>query len=151
MNLWFECKVKYLKINQESGREEKANESYLLDAVSYTEAEKRIYEELEKMISGEFSISRISKTNISEIVPSENGQYWYKAKVSFTSVDEESGKTKKLTQYLLVLANSIKEAFDTVEDHLSESMADYEVPAINISPIVDVFPFYSEEVSTDKE
>ena len=75
----------------------KVSETYLLDAVSFTEAETRIYKELVSMVSGEFSVTRISRTKLAEIIPSESGDRWYKAKVTFITFDEgererETGK-----------------------------------------------------------
>ena len=78
MNTWFECTAKYIKMD-ENGHEKKASETYMLDAISFTEAESRIYKELQTMVSGEFMVSKISKTRISEIIPSDNGDRWYKA------------------------------------------------------------------------
>ena len=80
---WFEAKVKYMKVN-EDGREKKVNEAYLLDAMSYTEAESRIMHEMESVISGDYYISSLKKSNITELVPSEdeNDDRWYKAKVN---------------------------------------------------------------------
>ena len=90
---WFEAKVKYVKVS-EDGREKKVNESYLLDALSYTEAESRIMHEMESLIKGEYYISGLKKSNITELVLSEdeNDDRWYKAKVAIIDADEVSGK-----------------------------------------------------------
>ena len=113
MNTWFECTAKYIKMD-ETGHEKKASETYLLDAISFTEAESRIYKELQTMVSGEFVVSRIAKTRISEIIPSDNGDRWYKAKVTFITVDEESGKEKRVSQSVLVFSDNVKEAYDQI-------------------------------------
>jgi hypothetical protein len=100
MNTWFECTAKYIKMD-ESGHEKIVSETYLLDSVSFTEAESRIYKELQTMVSGEFTVSKIAKTRISEIIPADNGDRWFKAKVTFISIDEESGKEKRTSQAVL--------------------------------------------------
>ena len=140
MNTWFECTAKYIKMD-ETGHEKKASETYLLDAISFTEAESRIYKELQTMVSEEFIVSRIAKTRISEIIPSDNGDRWYKAKVAFITVDEESGKEKRVSQSVLVFSDSIKEAYDQIIVAMEGMMADFEISGINESTILDVFPY----------
>jgi len=144
MNTWFECTAKYIKMD-ENGHEKKASETYLLDAISFTEAESRIYKELQTMVSGEFTVSKIAKTRISEIIPSDNGDRWYKAKVTFITVDEESGKEKKVAQFVLVFSDSIKEAYDQIIEAMQGMMADFEISGINESTILDVFPYLNEK------
>ena len=140
MNTWFECTAKYIKMD-ESGREKKASETYLLDAISFTEAESRIYKELQTMVSGEFAVSKIAKTRISEIIPSDNGDRWFKAKIAFITVDEESGKEKRVSQNVLVFSDNIKEAYDQIIEAMQGMMADFEISGINESTILDVFPY----------
>jgi len=144
MNTWFECTAKYIKMD-ENGHEKKASETYLLDAISFTEAESRIYKELQTMVSGEFMVSKIAKTRISEIIPSDNGDRWYKAKVAFITVDEESGKEKRIVQQILVFSASIKDAYDQIIEAMQGMMADFEISGINESTILDVFPYLSEK------
>ena len=93
------------------------------------------------MVTGDFMVSRISKTRISEIIPSDNGDRWYKAKVTFITVDEESGKEKRVSQMVLVFSDSIKEAYDQVIESMQGMMADFEISAISESTILDVFPY----------
>jgi len=147
-NNWFECKVKYVKID-ENGKEKKVTEPYLVDAVSFTEAEARIHTELEKMIHSDFIVTNISKSNISELFPNENGDRWFKAKTTFVTVDEESGKEKKSNNYMLVEANNVKDAYDFLTEGLSDMIVPFEIPSVTESPIMDVFPFFKDEVNED--
>ena len=87
---WFECKVRYDKL-QENGAVKKVNEPYLVDALSFTEAEARIIEEQTPFISGDFSVSAVKRTKISEIFWNEGGDRWYLVKVAFITIDERSG------------------------------------------------------------
>lgn len=143
MNTWFECTAKYSKMG-EDGREKKVSETYLLDAVSFTEAETRIYKELVSMVSGEFTVTRISKTKLAEIIPAESGDRWYKAKVTFITFDEESGKEKRVSQFVLVFSDNVRNAYDQVIEAMKGMMADFEIGGITESPIVDVFPYVPE-------
>jgi len=115
----------------------------LVDALSYTEAEKRINEEMAAYISEEFKITNIKVGNYAEIHPFENADRWFKSKVSLLAFDEESGKERKSNMYLLVQANDVKEAFDNTMIAMKNTMGEYTIPAISESPIVDVFPYFS--------
>ncbi|WP_010181121.1 DUF4494 domain-containing protein [Aquimarina agarilytica] len=145
---WYECKVKYRK-TLESGEQKVVTESYLLDAISYTEAEARINEEMSAYVSEEFKITNIKVANFSEIHPVENTDRWFKSKVSLIAFDEESGKERKSNIYLLVQGNDLKEAFDNTNTAMNGTTGDYTIPAIAESPIMDVFPYFSDEVDEE--
>lgn len=142
--IWYECKVKYRKTN-DTGVQKMVTEPYLIDAVSYTEAESRINEEMSAYISDEFKITNIKVANYAEIHPFENSDRWFKSKVALVAYDEESGKERKTNIYLLVQANDVKEAYDNTVTAMKNTMGDYTIPAISESPIMDVFPYFSGE------
>lgn len=142
--IWYECKVKYRKID-ENGVQKVATEPYLVDALSYTEAESRINEEMSAYVSEEFKITNIKVANYTEIHPFENTDRWFKSKVSLLAYDEESGKERKTSFYLLVQANDVKEAYDNTVFAMKNTMGEYTIPAISESPIMDVFPYFSGE------
>ena len=144
MNTWFEVGVKYSKMG-EDGREKRITEVYLLDAITFGEAEVRIYKELEKMISGEFTVTKIARTNLSEIIPDTHGDRWYKGKVTFITFDETSGKEKRISQFVLCYADSVDSSDKKIIDAMKGMMADFEITAIAESPIVDVFPYVKED------
>ena len=96
MHTWFECKIRYEKV-MENGMQKKVTEPYLVDALSFTEAEARIIEEMTPFISGEFTVSDIKRANYSELFPSdeESADRWFKCKLIFITLDEKSGAEKK--------------------------------------------------------
>ncbi|TAJ15344.1 DUF4494 domain-containing protein [Marinilabiliaceae bacterium JC017] len=141
----FECKVKYLKIDEQSGQQKKVSETYLVDAVSFTEAESRIHTEMETMISGDFTVTNLRKANYAEIFPFDDGDRWYKSKVSFVSIDEEAGKEKKVSNQILVLACDVKDAYDKINEGMSGMTVDFDINMIAESPILDFFPYFKEE------
>lgn len=94
--IWYECKVKYRKTH-ETGEQKLSTDTYLLDAVSFTEAEARISEEMKTLTSEEFRIMNIKVANFSEVHPFENSDRWFKVKVSLLIIDERSGKEKNQT------------------------------------------------------
>lgn len=135
---WFECKVRYDKM-QENGAVKKVNEPYLVDALSFTEAESRITEEQAHYISGEFSVSAVKRTKISEIFFNENGDRWYMVKVAFITIDEKTGVEKKTSNLILVQASSFKDAYDNFLEGMKGTMADYEIQSITETPLMDVY------------
>ena len=141
---WYECKVKYRKID-ESGVQKVVSEPYLVDALSFTEAESRINTEMAAFVSEEFKIVNIKVANFAEIHNFENSDRWFKSKVSLLAYDEESGKERKTSFYLLIQANDVKEAFDNTMQVMQNTMGEFTIPAISESPIVDVFPFFKGE------
>ncbi|KFF12010.1 DUF4494 domain-containing protein [Flavobacterium hydatis] len=142
--IWYECKVKYRKTD-DTGTQKVTTEPYLVDALSYTEAETRINEEMSAYISEEFKITNIKMANYAEIHPFENADRWFKSKVSLMAYDEESGKERRSNMYILVQANDVKEAYDNTIGIMKNTMGDYTIPAIAESPIMDVFPYFSGE------
>ena len=139
MALWFECKVRYERM-ADNGVLKKLNEPYLVDALTFTEAEARIIEKITPFISGEFSISAVKKTKISEIFFNDSGDRYYSVKVNFISLDEKTGVEKKTSNHMLVQASDFADALKKFEEGMKGTMADYEIASITETPIMDVFP-----------
>lgn len=139
---WFEAKVKYVKVG-EDGRERKVSEMCLLDAMSYTEAESRIVSEMEMIVKGDYNIASLKKSNISEVVTSEDktDDRWYKAKIAIIDADEVSGKEKSSYQYYLVAAANTNQALENLEKALATFVVPYEISSIADTLFVDVFPY----------
>ncbi|MEZ5105353.1 MAG: DUF4494 domain-containing protein [Draconibacterium sp.] len=145
MQTWFESKVKYKKVSQ-SGNEQLVTEIFLLDAVSYTDAETRIIRKMQELIRGnEFTIIDIKKSRIAEVFPFESGEWWYKATINLVTLDEDAGKEKKLRTYYLLMADDIKEALERLDESLSYLVIPYVTTSITVSAIVDVFPYEPSE------
>jgi hypothetical protein len=144
MSTWFECKAKYQKTDQ-NGKEKMVTEPYLVDAVSFTDAEKRINEMLSPYITGEFKVTNIKIANFSELIPNEACDRWFKCKVTFIGYNEEKNTETKTNTYMLVQASTVKQAFEFTENALKGTVSDYQIPSIQESPLKDVFP-YSESV-----
>jgi hypothetical protein len=141
MQNWFEVRVKYLKIDDD-GRERKVTEAMLFDAVTYTDAEAHVTEQLREIIRGEFVIDKISKSNIIETFPHETGAFWYKGKISIVTIDEKGGKEKKVNNYFLVEADDIKQALQRLEEGLSYILVPYTITSLQVSSIVGVYPYF---------
>ena len=146
---WFECKVAYEKI-MENGAPKKVTEPYLVDALSFTEAEARILEEMKPFISGEMTIADIKRARLAELFFNENGDRYYKAKVQFITLDEKSGAEKKTSMQMLAQASDIKGAIAVIEEGMKGTMADYVIASVSETMIMDVFPFSTEDKAKDK-
>lgn len=149
MAQWFECKVRYDKL-MENGMQKKVNEPYMVDALSFTEAEARIIEEVTPFISGDFSVSAVKRTNISEIFWDDSADKWYHVKVNFITIDEKSAVEKKTTSHILVAATDFKGALDNFMEGMKGTMADFEIVAITETALMDVYAAKLESKDADK-
>jgi len=145
MQTWFECKVKYVKIDDD-GRERKVSEVYLVDAVTFTDAETRIIQQMGTMVRGEFIVDNIKKSNIVEIYPHDNGEWWFKARIGIVTIDEKAGKEKKINNYFLVAADDIKQALQRLEEGPSYILVPYQTNSLAVCNIVDIFPYFEDVV-----
>ncbi len=141
-NNWFECKVKYEK-TMENGLTKKVSEPYLVDAISFTEAEKRIIEEIRPFMTGEFVISDIKRANYSEVFfcDAESADRWFKCKLSFITLDEKSGAEKKSNSYALVQAGDLREAIKYLDEQMKGTIMDYQIASVTETMIMDVYPY----------
>jgi len=144
MNTWFTVKVRYTK-QLENGTLKRVTEPYLLAAVSFTDAEARIYEELGALIRGEFMVVGIARTDLADIFQYEDSAKWFKCKITYGIEEEDGDKKKNVAQNFLVSASDVKEAYGRMEDSLAGLMIDYQVLSIVSSGIVDIFPYREED------
>lgn len=143
MHTWFECKIRYEKV-AENGMNKKVTEPYLVDALSFTEAEARIIKEMAPFISGEFTVADIKRANYSELFENETGDRWYKCKLLFITLDEKSGAEKKVSSQVLVQANDLREAVKSLDEGMKGTMADYVIASVAETSIMDVYPYSAE-------
>lgn len=143
---WFECKVRYDKLQENGTSVKKVTETFLVDALSFTEAESRIIEERKPYISGDFSVSAVKRTKISEIFFDDNGDKWYLVKWLIVTLDEKPaalGKApveKKVAVLTLVQASTFEGALEQFNECMKGTLADFEIAQINETQILDVYP-----------
>ena len=145
MHTWFECKIQYEK-TMENGMNKKVTEPYLVDALSFTEAEARIIEEVSPYISGEFTIADIKRANYTELFfcEEDSADRWFKCKLTFISLDEKSGAEKKTSSNVLVQAADLRDAVKKLDEGMKGSMMDYVISSMAETAIMDVFPFSAD-------
>lgn len=149
MSDWFTVKVKYLK-QLDNGSITSKSEAYMLNALSFTEAEARLQGILEEYIP-EYNLLTVAKTNIQDVIIDEAQEFFYKVKVSYISADPDSGKEKKINENYLIQADGLKESYEKMEVRLQGSIVDWEIPSITKTNIVDVFPYVEDRVIENKE
>jgi len=139
---WFECKVKYEKIT-EDGTPKKVTEQYVVDALSFAEAEARIIEEMSHFISGEFIVDSVKKAPYAEVFFSDNEEAdrFYRAKLDFITIDEKTEKEKRSRTTYLVQAVNLNDAMKNVDEVMKGTMIDYDAAAITDTKLMDVFEY----------
>lgn len=138
MTQWIKTSVRFDKI-MENGAVKKVTEPYLVDALSFTEAEARIIEEVTPFISGDFTVSAVKKSKISEIFRDNSGDKWYLVKVAFITIDEKTAAEKRSVSQILVQANDFANAVENFKDGMKDTLADFEIVSVAETPIIDVF------------
>ena len=147
MNYWFECKVSYERQADSMGMK-KVSESYLVDALSFTEAEERIIKEVRPFVSvGELEVVNIRRARIAELFLNEEAEddRYFRAKVNFITVDEKSGSEKKTSATMIVKSDSLPNAVTELKAQLDSQMASYEISAVTDTQILDVFQYEAPE------
>ena len=141
-NEWFECKVKYER-TLDDGKVKKVTEPYLVDALSFTEAEKRVIEERTPYMMGEFQVSDIKRARLAELFESdlESADKFYKAKLTFITLDEKTGAEKKSSHMVLVQAGDFESAVKSLKEGMKDSMSDYVISAMTETPILDIYHY----------
>ena len=141
---WFLCKIRYEK-TMEDGLQKKVNENYVVDAVNFTDAEARITKKMSSYISGEFTVEEIDRCKFGEIFFSDQdtADKWYKAKLQFITIDEETEKEKRTTVNYLVQGSSLENARKNIDEVMGGTMIDYVIVGVNETNYMDVFEYTS--------
>lgn len=149
---WFETKIKYQK-TMEDGSEKVVSELYVVDALTCTEAENTIIDEMSAYISGDNKVTRTSEAAFGEVFFSDNDEddKWYKAKLQFITIDEKTEKEKRSNQTYLVQAKSLARALRYVDEVMGKTMIDYDIVGLNGTKILDVFEHHSSSSSGKTE
>jgi len=147
---WFECKIRFEK-TMEDGLQKKVTEAYVVDALSFSEAEERIIEEMSSYISGEFNVTDIKKAPYGEIFFSDQelADRWYKAKLMFITIDEKTEKEKKSSVNYLIQAGSFNGAVKGIEEVMGGTMIDYTIASVTETQLMDVFEHVAKSAKAD--
>ncbi|MBQ7149986.1 MAG: DUF4494 domain-containing protein [Prevotella sp.] len=148
---WFETKIRYRK-TMEDGMEKPVTEQYVVDALSFSEAETAITEEMAVYISGEYKITDIKPAAYGEIFFSDadKDDRWFKAKLQFITLDEKTQKEKRSTTTYLVQAGSLQGAVKHIEEVMGGTMIDYVIASLQETQIMDVYEHHAQKRNTEE-
>jgi len=148
---WFICDIRYEKV-MEDGLQKKVKEQYVVDALSFSEAEERIIDEMASYISGEYDVVEIDRAPFKEIFFSDDemADKWYKAKLQFITIDEKTNKEKKTKVTYLVQAGSFEGARKNIDEVMGGTMIDYVISSVSETNIMDVFEYVSSKKEDKK-
>ena len=143
---WFECKIRYEK-TMEDGLPKKVSEVYVVDALSFSEAEERIMEEMLPYNLVDIEIVDVKIAPYREIFFADDNlaDQWFKAKLSFITIDERSNKEKRTSMMYLVNAGNISSAINNIDKVMSGTMIDYVTTSISATKIFDVFEYKKKD------
>lgn len=146
---WFLCKIRYDKMD-ENGVNKKVTEPYLVDALSFAEAEARIIKQITPFITGEFAVADIKREHYSEVFTSDDeaADKWFAGRLAFITIDEVSSKEKRSFVNVLAQAGNLRAAMNRVDEGMKGTMADYKSMMLKETAIVDIYPY---EVKDDKQ
>lgn len=141
---WFETKIKYQR-TMEDGSEKVVSELYVVDALTCTEAENKVIDEMSAYSSGENKVTRTSEAAFGEVFFSDNYEddKWYKAKLQFITLDEKTEKERRTNVTYLVQAKSLARALRYVDEAMGKTMIDYDIVGLNETKVMDVFEHHS--------
>lgn len=139
MSQWFETKVKYDKTMLDTGAIKSVTEPYLVDALSFTEAEARITKEMEPFVSGELTVTAVRKVRFEDVLYHEGGDRWYKVKINMITIDEKTGAEKRSASFSLVQASEFKLSLDYFLEAMKSVLFDFEIVNITEMAYIDVF------------
>ena len=147
LNNWFECKVSSDK-TMENGLVKRVTDTYVIEALSFTEAEARVIEYIRPYINGEFEVKAVGRKKYSEVFynDSDAAHLWFHAKVMFVSLDEKTGEDKYSPSFILVQAADIRDAIKHLDEQMRGTLGDYTIAEMKVTAIMDVVRYASEEI-----
>lgn len=126
--------VQYGRV-QENGTTKAVKEQYLVDALTFTEAEARITLEMVSSDNG-FEVLDITRPRLHEAFL-DSGDAFYKAKVKYVTLDEKTGTEKATVTTWIVRADSFDEAYKTIKNTFKGGVSDASIVSLVETPIVD--------------
>lgn len=144
MSNWYRLKIAYLK-QAENGSVIKKSETYLLNAMSFIEAETRLQMILESYIP-EYDLSAIAKVKMTDAVFHETAETWWQIDMVYVSCDEDSGKEKKIKEMFMIAAGDVKEVIERTHERMTGSVVDWMITGVKMTDVLDVFPYEDGQI-----
>jgi hypothetical protein len=140
MNSVFSVSVKYLKLVEGGEGYKKMNEVFLVNAVSYTDVEAKITEEMQMRTTSEFHITNINREKYAYVLTNdEDGGYFFNAVVSYSSLDDDGQNEKKIRMNICVETSNIDNVSEIVSKVFSGlDNVDYNLIKVVLTKIIYV-------------
>ena len=139
MSMWYKTSVTYDKM-MDDGSVRKVTEKYLVDSLSFAEAEARTTEERKPFTPSDFDVRAAKRTKITQIFGDNEAERFYLAKVAFITIDEKTAAEKRTVSQILVCAKDFDEALQIFKDGMKDAMADWELVSLAETQIMQVYP-----------
>jgi hypothetical protein len=149
MPTWFVGKIRYQQPidemaiggrNEELIKQKVVTEAYLIDAVSYTDAEARLYKTVADS-TPDFEVTALAPMKLADVLHVEGGDNWYRCKVVYMTEDEKSGKEKKVVHAVLINGETVKQAYERTEQQYSTLLVPFTITDVVLTPILEVVPY----------
>jgi len=143
MKQTFLTKVSYTK-QFDNGTFKRVVEQYLFDGHTFTDCEANVYTHLGSMIKGEFTIMKMDKFMVDEIIGDKENQFekFFLLKQIHTDIDDREVKMK-----MLVNASNIEMAKEIAMQYNAEVfMFEPEINSIVETKILDYFQSVTETI-----
>ena len=134
--IYYEIKVKYDHQVIEDNKKPNKPETYLVEGITCADVEQRLIDYLKPFISGDWEVLSCKRSQFYELIPSPEGDKWYKGRVEMITIEESGKETRKPTTFY-VQASNITEANKSLHQALSN--LDCEVIGVTRSSILEVF------------
>lgn len=137
---YFKCVVKLDKV-QEDGLVKKVSETYLVDAISHTDAENLVVDNVAPYANGEFEVYAITRASISDVLTSEDSQaeFFYQTTICFITLDEKTAKEKIVKQRILIQAADFDDAIRRAKEEMKQWMSEVVTLEMKLTKYMDYF------------
>lgn len=135
----FETQIRYDRINAR-GVQDTCTETYLVEALSFSQAEASITIEMQPYITGDLDIPAIKRISVADIIDRHNSDAdkYFRAKLTYITINERTMKEKRQSFDYIVRANDIDSAHAAVVAYMKQSPQDYVIAKLEETRIVEL-------------
>ena len=136
--MYYEVKIKHPEVN-EVGKEKCVTRTFLIDSMSFTEAEAQMIEHA-KVYASDYEVISIARSKVNEVIENDIGSdemKFFNVTVAYFE-EADSGKRKNHKHYYLVESQNPDGAISIIQGEWKESVLDWDIIMVKESPIVEV-------------
>lgn len=122
----------------DDGKVKNVTEVYLVDALSFTEAETRAIQLMGAYCKGHFEIKDIKQVSYSDVWDDVENGYFFKMKVQYITLNEK-GNGKVTVTDKLILAPILEDAIELLDEKMKDTLTDWRLVGVVETPIMGYF------------